>query len=302
MSTCIRSIEAPTRAVLLTVTPELAAAWLRNPERNRHTGVNLVRQYARDMSRGAWDCNGETIKFSGAIGTGLCDGKHRLEACVESGCSFDTFVVEHVRDWGEVDTGRKRSVPDALSIFANQFSNFGLAVDGATGLLLMYARQSKSRYNTGESRVQMTHRERVEFAKTNPTLAQAFAEAQPYMSLKSPLRASVTLALMFLAFVGAADLQLVHQFLRGVRDGSGLSEGDPALAYRNFLVNSLLARRTVTIRDAFRAGLNALVVYLAGDQLKQCKAVGMRSFPGAPPQELVAIFKLDPVETVQTTL
>lgn len=100
-----------------TITPDAAAAMLANNARNRPISRSHVEKLAASMKRGEWDLNGTTIKIAG---TGrLLDGQHRLTACVESRCPFDTLVVYGLPEssFSTIDqTSKTRKVSDVLSI------------------------------------------------------------------------------------------------------------------------------------------------------------------------------------------
>ncbi len=52
-------------------------------------------EYANAMKSGEWKYNGESIKV--CTDGSLLDGQHRLEACIESGVTFDTLLVTNLR-------------------------------------------------------------------------------------------------------------------------------------------------------------------------------------------------------------
>lgn len=276
------------RVVKLTITPEMAHSWLSNQETNRTLAMSVVNLYKKDMERGLWECNGETIKFSGPVGIGLCDGQHRLKACELSGCSFDSFVAEHVKSWSEVDICRRRSVTDGIRIFVPEFAHYAMAVDGALGLLISYAKKSKARFSAGFN-APLTHKEKITLVQNNPILNAAAEQAQEYFLANSTLRPSVALALVWLGIIAKTDMDKLHQFLRGVKDGIGLSSGDPAHSYRNFLINSAMSKRTLTVKEAFRSALNAVYAHLRGERLMLARSTGAREFPGAPPETIALL-------------
>ena len=292
MATSVKPVSGiQVRAVRLTITPEMARTWLSNQEINRTLAMSVVNQYKKDMERGQWECNGETIKFSGPIGIGLCDGQHRLKACELSGCSFESFVVEYVRSWSEVDICRRRNVADGIRIFAPQLTHCALAVDGALGLLISYAKKSKARFSAGFN-TPLTHREKVAFVEDNPILNSAVGQTQEYFVPSTPLRPSVALALVWLGIVANTDMDKLHQFLRGVRDGIGLSIGDPARTYREFIINSAMSKRNLTVREAFRSSLNSIYSHLRGERQMLSRSTGAREFPGAPPEAIALLLGL----------
>ena len=99
------------------ITPEVAASMLTTNTSNRPISRQHVGRLAASMNRGDWDLNGSTIKVA-ATGR-LLDGQHRLSACVESGCAFDTLVVYGLPEesFATIDQGaRSRKISDVLAI------------------------------------------------------------------------------------------------------------------------------------------------------------------------------------------
>lgn len=101
------------------VSPEMASEWLTKNVKNRPVSRQHVTRLAQSMARGDWDLNGATIRFAS---TGrLLDGQHRLMACVESGCTFETLVVYGLAEesFATIDqANRSRKIADVLSIEA----------------------------------------------------------------------------------------------------------------------------------------------------------------------------------------
>lgn len=98
-----------------TIVPEKANEWLgtRNPN-NRRLRDSLWRQYAADMAAGRWRLNGQPIIFDEH--GNLLDGQHRLQACVFSKASFESFVHRNIRQdvFYTIDAGAKRTNADHL--------------------------------------------------------------------------------------------------------------------------------------------------------------------------------------------
>ena len=97
------------------ITPEVASQMLEQNTMNRPISKPHVAFLKREMLSGRWKFNGDTITTNG---TGLIDGQHRLQACVESGVSFETLVVEGIPQsvFDTKDVGKRRSKADTLSV------------------------------------------------------------------------------------------------------------------------------------------------------------------------------------------
>jgi len=88
---------------------------------NRKASNRTVEIYANEMKRGNWKLNSETVKLdeNGFI----LDGQHRLMACVQSGCSFQTFVNFNVprSTFDTIDCGRIRTGTQVLQMSGVQY-------------------------------------------------------------------------------------------------------------------------------------------------------------------------------------
>lgn len=102
---------------LVTVTPDMARAWLECNTRNRRLVASVVDRYAATMTRGLWrHPTGEAIIFDR---TGvLQDGQHRLAAQVRANAAISYYVLFDADpdDFVVIDQGRSRTPGDVLSI------------------------------------------------------------------------------------------------------------------------------------------------------------------------------------------
>lgn len=100
------------------ITPDLAKYILQNLNKNnRSIASTKVEMYARDMTKGGWVENGESIKFN--TEGYLLDGQHRLHACVKSNTPFITTLVLGVASpdaFKTIDTGRGRNPTQVLQM------------------------------------------------------------------------------------------------------------------------------------------------------------------------------------------
>ena len=91
------------------VTPAQARQWLADMRTNRAIKPRLVNRYARQMMRGNWHDNGETLKFD--TNGRLCDGQHRLTAQVQANVDLYYCIARNVTEKGilDIDTGGNRT-------------------------------------------------------------------------------------------------------------------------------------------------------------------------------------------------
>ena len=98
------------------ITPEIAQQYLKNNYKNNRTLKQVsVSQFANDMSEGNFILNPSAPIIFSKNGE-LIDGQHRLMACVQSGCSFKTFVVRGAdeKTYEVIDIGNPRSVSNIV--------------------------------------------------------------------------------------------------------------------------------------------------------------------------------------------
>lgn len=98
------------------VSPERAALYLAQNTHNRALKPRTVATYAADMAAGAWNWNGESVKF--ARDGRLLDGQHRLAAIVKSRATVQMLVIRNLPNSVQetMDGGAKRTFADVLNL------------------------------------------------------------------------------------------------------------------------------------------------------------------------------------------
>ena len=119
---------------IVTITPEIAAAWLDQNTHNRKYSAQIVGRYARDMTSGEFKFTGDPIRFD--INKRLIDGQHRLMACVKAGVPFESLVIYSLPSSTQslMDMGKSRKASDVLALNGIHYTN---QVAGACRLVLM---------------------------------------------------------------------------------------------------------------------------------------------------------------------
>jgi hypothetical protein len=101
---------------IATITPAEAGPLLERFFVGAKVDHRLLQTYGENMRDGRWVLNGAPVVFSddGRV----LDGRHRLLACVQSGASFDTLIVEGISagSYETIDAVRKRTLADVLAI------------------------------------------------------------------------------------------------------------------------------------------------------------------------------------------
>jgi len=103
-------------AFIAEITPAVAREMLATSTGNRKLRGWYVSQLASAMRRGEWRITSQGIGF--CVSGHLKDAHHRLNACIESGVSFDSIVVLGLRDdaYQVIDTGMMRTYGDRLDL------------------------------------------------------------------------------------------------------------------------------------------------------------------------------------------
>lgn len=104
------------KAEVVTITPELAADFLKMNTRNRRKDNDSISAYAVAMQNGKWMLNGEPIIISDT--NVILDGQNRLYACVKAGVPFETLLVWGITEeaFKTIDIGKIRTAGDILFI------------------------------------------------------------------------------------------------------------------------------------------------------------------------------------------
>lgn len=216
-------------AGVMTITPDIAREMLADNRCNRPVRYNRVARFARDMADGNWQVNGETVKLSpdGA----LLDGQHRLLACLQSGASFDTYVIRGLdRDvQATIDTGAARTMGDQLVMRGEKHAMLLAAI------IRWYYKWLHGVSFTGSTADEPTHHEMDSLLTADPRLRDAADAAIGYRSqfrFVKPSTWGMAWMLTGASGQGAADV-----FLKKCATGIDCQEGDPALAFRNRIIN-----------------------------------------------------------------
>lgn len=215
----------------VTITPDVAEKLLRSNTHNRQQRPQIIKRYAKAMSDGAWQFNGDTIKIC-RDGT-ILDGQHRLEACVLSGCSFETLIIDRLeRDvFTTIDQNESRKNKDALYL-NGEVNTHSLS---AAILLIWHI----SRKNIGAAdpiRPDIALRMLDVYPSIRTCVDYAVSHAKG-----SVLPGSVVSAFLFC--FSLVDRQKSTDFFSGVLEGEMLKAGMPEFALRNKLVENAAANR-----------------------------------------------------------
>lgn len=230
------SIEVTHRAYDIEIGPELAAEWLKNNPRNRQVSQAAVDRLKYAMVNNLWHFDGSPIRRD-AEGN-LLDGQHRLTAVVQSGKTFLFHVIDGIdaSTQATMDTGRKRSLADALHMNGEKMAKVQAAI--VQSAYRFYAQNSRSSTifggfgQNGAGIVQMDEliafqgmfREEFEFA----------AEWADKIRRVLPVPSRMIGLLAWL--IVQRDKKQAEIFLDALLEGAGLEKGSPILALRNLYI------------------------------------------------------------------
>lgn len=212
---------------VLKITPEIALQMLQLNTANRPLNAHHVRVLAREMKRGRWKLNGDTICVNQ---NRLIDGQHRLMAVVESGCAIETLIVQDLDPdvFDTKDVGRRRTASDTLAV-RGEISTCHLAA----ALCVV------DRYMTGRmmQKATYTNTEVEELLLKYPGVRQSVVKTR---ETKRLLPTSILTACHFL--FSELDPVAADQFVVDLIGGHNLTEGDPVYVLRERLMNNALAK------------------------------------------------------------
>lgn len=209
--------------IIENVTPSIALEILNRNDKNRKIAPGVVKKYVRDMEKGNWALNGQTIKI-GRSGR-LLDGQHRLTACALSGHSFMAIIVEGLEDevFDTFDVGNKRALADIFSDMKE--TNTALLAGAVRQLWQLENGFVKIRTATPSVN------ELLDTLERHPDMRKSVSLGNNFRRLGSP---SQLVALNY-CFT-RSDALLADIFIDKLIHGDELKRGSPILALRDILI------------------------------------------------------------------
>lgn len=209
--------------VTLTITPELAEAWLGRNRKNRIISRFNVLKYARDINKGTWRLTGEPVKFD--YNGVMLDGQHRMLAIIEAQRPITTDVRFGLEPevFINIDTGQKRSGADFLAIAGEVCCSM---LSAALSNLLNYERG----WYTRLGKRSYTNDEIAEMLERHPTVRDSIPFGRMTELLLPP---SLGTALHYLA--ANVDKEKADLFWEQLQNGVGLTLTSPVRMLRERL-------------------------------------------------------------------
>jgi hypothetical protein len=280
--------------VLETITPEMAARFIKRMVINRTLSQPKAIEYAIAVDEGRWIINGETIKFD--VDGNLIDGHHRCQACILANKPFQSYVAYGISDpdaFSTVDVGKTRSHGDIFSIAGYPSSNLA---SGAALLIYQYKHRmfgpggsTSRRYTKGSKEMirklgalpvmgaAVTKDELKNFAeqfKDRLIAAVRFAEN---VKSRKMLSTGMIAGCYFLFCEKSEDD--AKRFFADLCEGVGLSGSDPVYWLRERLMSNAAAPNKLQRGAILQLVFKAWNKRRAGDKTKSLKLLDGEEFP-----------------------
>lgn len=226
------------------VTPEMAAQWLKHNPSNRPISQAHVAFLAEQIKSGEWVLNGVPIIF---VGRQLIDGQHRLHAVIKSGKAAEMTIARHADSssisakhiFDTVDANRPRTNADILAIRGE--ANYKTLATLLKDLQAYYAGALTFTGHGPDAGLAVAYRGRVpnrkilELLEKYPLARESASFASKMHNMGTAImRRSQWAALHYiLSDVDEADAAV---FLDALYQGTGLAANSPILALRNKLI------------------------------------------------------------------
>lgn len=224
---------------------------------NRPLNQGTVARYARDMTAGRWNPNGNAIVLS-TEGL-LLNGQHRLAAVVKSGVTVQMlFGYNYDPAWQEnMDVGRGRQFADTLAL-RGVLNSRGVAALARK----VWAWERGERLDS--IRETPTRKELSEFLDRNPAIHASVAAVQ---RIRLPSTAPTILGLCHWLF-SAIDADACETFFARLHDGANLDVGNPIYMLRKLLMEQRGDRAAIKSGVATAYVIKAWNAYRDGRTVK----------------------------------
>lgn len=244
------------------INPKVAEQLLAFNTSNRPLKDSSVIRYAREMSKGNWKSNGESIKISKTHK--LLDGQHRLHAIVKAGVEVEMLVVSGLDDevFNVIDTGMNRTASDVLSI--NGIKNPMNTAAVARFIINFNAGYYDPSNNSRQNRP--TNRDIQEFVEKNYEVVEVSDVVKKDYHKFKLLPSSVVGGLYFiLSKISITDTEV---FFNKLITGLDSNPTCPIHVLRERLIRDTINKTRLTITEKVNLVLSAWNSYRKGKAIK----------------------------------
>jgi len=214
----------------INVDERVAMSFLKNNPRNRPLSKSRSLKYAKQMTEGNWQQNGESI-IIGWDGS-ILDGQHRLEGVVLAKTSIKLLFVFGVdpATFPTIDTGTGRSGADTLAIYGvDPFIAKSLSAAIKKDILMSYTGGIN---NPPSKDAKTTPRAILSAHRNNKKYLETAKYINSFGRKNLPLSASNLIFLAYRFF--EIDKDFSKPWMDGFISGAGLEDKDLRLWLRNF--------------------------------------------------------------------
>jgi len=216
------------------ITPEMASQLLENNTNNRPPIKGRVRALSKEIKKGRWKYNGETIKIS--EDGRLLDGQHRLMAVVATQMPIESELITGIADdvFYTIDVGAVRTNAHNLAtIGVKNYTNIGTAINNLNLICLMNHR------SLGASRLSKS--EVMDFYRKNKELLSFGDSVHCSKKLLTP-SITITIASYLSLF---NNKEIIIDFFEKISKGVSPDEYPSIHLLREFLLTNQSGRKRV---------------------------------------------------------
>lgn len=226
------------------VTPELAQQWLERRAINRRISPATVSRYAELIKSGRWILNGEAFKFNSQ--GFMTDGQHRCAAVIKANEPIQSLVVVGLADdaFETIDSGKGRSVPDALSIHGYKTP---IVLAGILRLIYSYAKAGSP---VAKSFNKIPTVSQVQFLRESPERERRLIAATK-IGPPNAVRASFFSPRIagYIAYIGGlVDPEIVTEYFAALKEPR--RDDHPVSALRRRITHSLTDASTMSLEES----------------------------------------------------
>jgi hypothetical protein len=214
---------------VVTITPEIAAQWLKANRLNRPVRRTVWEGYSAQMSEGKWRVNGQAIII--AENEDILDGQHRLLAIIDAGVPIKSLVVYGIsaEAFATIDTGAVRTPADALYLHFHEHPV--MAVKAAATAAQWCARLERG---TVLGHRRMCNRDIIDYVAAHQSFFQWAETLNSYPKDARPLSIGIGCALYEL--FARKHQELANQFMAALYTGENLTRKDVEFLLRQALL------------------------------------------------------------------
>lgn len=210
-----------------------------NKTKQRNINKGNVKMLQAQMQQGKWQLNGDAIRQD--ISGNICDGQHRLMACINAKCNFATLFVKgiEIEAMHTIDTGKNRSLADVLDIKMGHSVKYTKNITSVAKFVFSF-----DLGQIGTAATSATHRglsmdtsDLLEWIENNPDIYSFIEETMKIYSRGDTL-ISPKLYCSLKWILSRADTEKAEIFFKELSDGINISNENPISALRRKLLRS----------------------------------------------------------------